>query len=70
MGAFTIQRPTARSIRFVVEIDREHKPEHSRTKLAGIYRELRNLIKKHGLHVARKPGSRVARRRRSRRPKR
>jgi hypothetical protein len=54
MGAFTIQRPTARSIRFVVQIDREHSSTDSRRKLAGIQKELRSLIRKYKLHVARR----------------
>lgn len=54
MGMFTIQRPTVRRLRLVVQIEGRHDVKHSRAKLARIQKELMGLIRRHKLAAARR----------------
>jgi hypothetical protein len=50
MGVFSLQRPTARRLRLVVQIDpKRHDVKQSRQKLARIEKALRVLIRLHKL---------------------
>jgi hypothetical protein len=58
MGAFSLQRPTQRSIRFTARIQAVHSLADARKKLRGIEKELKRIVRSYKKTAAKRRGAR------------